>query len=86
VSWTGNPDHVPSAVRKDANGRRPGETAYATRHLYATDALEREVPIATVSELLGHSDTRMVSKVYSKLHQREDHLRAAVEKVRQKAD
>jgi integrase len=53
--------------------------AYAIRHLFATDALEKGVPIATVAELMGHSDTTMVSRVYSKLGQRQDHLRASVD-------
>ena len=42
-------------------------TVYAYRHTFATNALLNEVPLQTVSELLGHSDTRMVSKVYGTL-------------------
>lgn len=52
------------------------------RHLFATDALESGVPIATVAELLGHADTRMVSRNYGHLSDRHEHLRAAAEKVR----
>jgi integrase len=52
------------------------------RHLFVTDSLEKGVPIATVAELAGHSDTRMVSQVYSKLHKRTEHLRQAVNLIR----
>src|SRR5207253_2570501 len=31
--------------------------AYAFRHLFVTDALERSVPVATVAELAGHLGT-----------------------------
>jgi integrase/recombinase XerC len=56
--------------------------AYELRHLFATDALEAGVQIATVAEILGHSDTRMVSRNYGHLADRHEHLRAAVEVVR----
>lgn len=52
------------------------------RHLFVTDALEKNVAIATVAELAGHTDTRMVSRVYSKLHKRTDHLKSALLAVR----
>jgi integrase len=52
------------------------------RHLFITDSLERGVPIATVAEVVGHSNVTMISQVYSMLHQRSDHLREAVNKVR----
>lgn len=39
-----------------------GVVAYAYRHSYASEALENGVGIAQVAELLGHVDTRMVSK------------------------
>jgi integrase len=63
-------------------GLDPGVVAYAFRHTWATDALERQVPIATVAELMGHSDTSMVSAHYSHLHERREHLRAAARAVR----
>lgn len=57
-------------------------TAYSFRHLYITDALERGVPIATVAELVGHTDTKMIMRVYSKLRERTTHLREAASQAR----
>jgi integrase len=57
-------------------------SAYSFRHLYATTALEREVPIATLAELMGHSDTQMISKNYSHLYRHKDHLRDAAKRAR----
>ena len=54
-----------------------GTTAYLYRGAFATDALENGVPIATVAELLGHQSTAMVSKHYSSLSERTEHLRKA---------
>lgn len=56
--------------------------AYGLRHLWITDALEQSVPIATVAELAGHSNTAMISKNYSHLSERASHLREAARKVR----
>jgi integrase len=67
---------------REAAGVGPEVVACALRHLFATDALENGVPIATVSELLGHSGTAMVSKYYSHLSDRAAHLREALAKVR----
>jgi site-specific recombinase XerD len=44
---------------------------YTMRHSFATQALVNGVGIAQVAELMGHTDTEMVSKVYC-------HLAAAV--------
>jgi integrase len=52
------------------------------RHLFATDALDRGVPIATVAQLLNHADTRMVSRNYGHLADRYEHLRDAVARIR----
>jgi integrase len=63
-------------------GKESGLTVYALRHLFATDALDRDVPVATVSTLLNHGDTRMVMQHYAHLADRHDHLRDAVALVR----
>lgn len=47
---------------------------YSYRHTFATDALLADVPIQSVSALLGHTDTRMVSNVYGHLDQHRHHL------------
>ena len=54
-----------------------GVVAYTFRATYATDALERGVGIAQVAELMGHTDTEMVMRHYSKLSQKIQHLRDA---------
>ncbi len=54
---------------------------YATRHTFASDALERGVGIAHVSELLGHTDTRMVSRHYAHLGQKVEHMRDVAKKA-----
>jgi integrase len=51
--------------------------AYAYRASFATDALESGVGIAQVAELLGHVDTKMVMRHYSRLSQKVSHLRDA---------
>jgi integrase len=55
--------------------------AYHWRHTYATDALERGVPIATVAQLLGHTSTSTIARHYGHLDQKVEHLRQAVELV-----
>ena len=57
---------------------------YSYRHTFATDALIAEIPIATVSTLLGHTDTRMVSRVYGHLDQVSGHLIEATARANQK--
>jgi integrase len=56
---------------------------YTFRATFATDALERGVPEATVSELFGHTDTRMLHRHYNKISQRVKHLQEAAWKATQ---
>lgn len=58
-----------------------GIVAYAYRHSYASAALENGVGIAQVAELLGHTDTRMVSKHYGHLNQKVAHMKDAAKKA-----
>ena len=55
---------------------------YSYRHTFATEALVKELPIQTVAELLGHKDTRMVSKVYGHLSQNRKYLANAAARAR----
>lgn len=72
------------SIRRIRNriGLGPEVVAYAMRHVFATDALERGVPIATVAELMGHTSTAMVSLYYSHLGDRASHLREALGVIR----
>jgi integrase/recombinase XerD len=59
----------------------PRYSLYTFRHSWCTYALERGVDAVTVAVLMGHRDTTMISRVYSHLMQRRDHLRDAVRKA-----
>lgn len=48
---------IKSVVAKDL-------TLYCLRHTYGTDAVSAGVPIATLSELMGHEDIRTTKKYY----------------------
>ncbi len=84
--WTRNAIRIRFRNLRKRLGLAPGVVAYAFRHTYITDALEKGVPIASLAELAGHKDTRMISTVYSKLSQKRQHLaemaaKAAAESV-----
>lgn len=68
-------------VRERA-GLGPSMMAKSLRSHWITDALVNGVPIATVAELAGHSNTRMIEQFYSRLSQRHDYLKQSVEGVR----
>lgn len=67
-------------------GMGPEAAANALRHLYITDALERGVPIPELAELVGHRDATMILRVYSKLSERREHLKAAARRARPESD
>lgn len=52
------------------------------RHGFITDALEAGVPPATVAALVGHKDLTMISRVYSHLSERHEHLAEAARRAR----
>jgi integrase len=72
--WTRNAIRIRFRRLRKRLGLPKGVVAYTYRHSFCTDALEKGVPIATVAELMGHVDSKMVSAVYSKLSQRRQHL------------
>jgi len=56
---------------------------YSFRHAFCTAALESgQLDAVTVSVLMGHQDTTMISRHYSHLTERLSHLREAVRKAR----
>lgn len=61
-----------------------GVVAYSYRHAYATDALIQGVGIAQVAELMGHTSTEMVSRVYGHIANNVSHLREAAAKAVQR--
>ncbi len=48
------------------------------RHGFATRKLKDGVGTITLAALMGHADGSMISKVYSHVHEDDEHLRAAV--------
>lgn len=62
----------------------PGTVVYLYRHTMATNALLAGQTTATVAALLGHVDTRMVSKVYGHLDNHSPHLLDAAAKAHAK--
>jgi integrase len=69
------------AFRKNL-GLDPGVVASTFRHTFATDALKKEIPIATVAELLGHKGTKMVEAQYSHLREKREYPKASVRTIR----
>lgn len=58
-----------------------GVVCYSLRHSFATDALIKGVGIAQVAELMGHTSTEMVSRVYGHIAANVAHLRDAAAKA-----
>ena len=56
------------AVLKSANV--PHRPPYATRHSFASHALDQGSSLTDVAHLLGHTDTRMVASVYAHIVKR----------------
>lgn len=79
--WTANAIRCRMRNLRKKLGLPAGTVAYSYRHTYATDGLERGVPIAEMAELLGHTDTRMVSEHYGHLSQKVQHMRNAAQKA-----
>ena len=58
-----------------------GVVSYTVRHTYITDALERGVPVATVAELAGHKDLKMIQQHYAHLSEKRKHLSDAARRA-----
>ena len=50
---------------------------YLFRHAFITESLVNGLDAVTVSILAGHQDTTMISRHYSHLTQKHDHMRKA---------
>ncbi len=81
--WTRNSIRLRFARLRDRlKDKLPADLcAYQFRHTFATDALLRGVDPITVAELMGHSDTTMVCRVYQHLRQNHAHMKAAALKA-----
>lgn len=58
-----------------------GVVCYSLRHSYATEALIKGVGIAELAELMGHTSTEMVARVYGHLAANVGHMRDAAAKA-----
>jgi integrase len=58
-----------------------GVISYTLRHTYITDALERGVPVATVAELAGHKDLKMIQQHHAHLSEKRQHLQDAARRA-----
>ena len=79
--WTSNAFRLRWKRLREKLGLPEGTCAYAIRHTFTTEGLERGVPVATMAELLGHQDLGMISRHYGHLAQKSQHLRAAAEQA-----
>lgn len=80
-AWAPNNAGVRMRRVRKALGFGPECCLESFRHQWITDALENGVPIATVAELSGNS-VAIISRHYSKLASRTQHLGSAVDSVR----
>lgn len=80
-AWTGNAVRLRWKRLREKLGLPEGICSYAYRHTFTTEGLARGVEVATMAELLGHQDLRMISQHYGHLAQKSQHLRAAVEQA-----
>lgn len=85
--WKGQKPYTRNAIRcrfRRLRAKLPnlkGIVSYSYRHGFITDALERGVPVATVAELAGHNDLKMVQDFYGHLSGKRKHLQDAIKKA-----
>jgi len=51
-------------LARDAAGLSSSVSSHTLRHHFASVALSKNVPIKDVATFLGHSDTRLVERIY----------------------
>ncbi len=79
--WTGNAIRLQVDRIKKRLGLANDLCAYMIRHTFATWALVRGVDPATLAELLGHTSTDMIMRVYLHLAEQKQHMVTAVEQA-----
>ena len=82
--WTVNAVRLRIKRIKDKTDLPADVCSYLLRHSFGTNAILNGVDVATVAELMGHSNLDMISKVYCHLAGEHKHLHEAVEKARMK--
>jgi integrase len=63
-------------VRRMKRAKISGASAHSLRHTHATHLLSRGVPLATVSERLGHEDQTTTLRIYSHAVPKDDNRAA----------
>jgi integrase len=81
--WTRNALRLRFRNLRKKHPQLKGVVAYTYRASFATDALEAGVPDATVSALLGHTNTDTLHRFYNRLSQKIDHMKEAAAKATQ---
>jgi integrase len=56
-------------------------TPYMVRHTFATRKILAGVDLITIAALMGHRNLNTLSRVYAHVMRRQDHLRAALNKL-----
>ena len=79
--WTANAVQQRIVRRRETAGLPVDVVAYLTRHAFGTNAIIKGVDVATVAELMGHTNLEMVATVYMHLAGQHKHLHDAVEKA-----
>lgn len=83
--WTANAIRCRMQRLREKLGLPAGTVSYSYRHTFATEGLLQGVNIATMAELLGHQDTKMISQHYGHLDQHSGHLKDAVARANTRA-
>lgn len=81
TAWTSNAITLRMRRMRDRLGLPAGTVAYSYRHSFATQAILNGADVATVAELLGHGDVKMIQQHYGHLAAESDHLKAAAAKA-----
>lgn len=81
MPWTRNAVRIRFRNLRKKYPQLKGIVAYTYRSSFATDALEAGVPDATVSTLLGHTNTNTLHRFYARLSHKVDHLKDAAAKA-----